>query len=239
MKFLPALVLVSASLTATANPILLHSGNYASFADSPFYGNSLAQFYLEDFEDGLFNSPGVSGVANTNGVSLAVFSGPSVDSVDGDDGVIDGSGSGGHSLAGYPNVPAENLGFTFTFDPLVLGGLPTHVGIVWTDGGFGISTRFEAFDAEGNSLGVIGPVATGDYSFYGTTAEDHFFGIIYTGGIASFTISDPGGHNNLEVDHLQYGLNLSSVTVPAPETLLLLGLAMLALGYNLRQRQLY
>ncbi len=216
-----ASVMLLFSSPSEGAPMLLHSGGYSSFADSPFYGNTLDTFYLEDFEDGLFNTPGVTGIANTPGVTLGVISGWTVDSVDGDDGAIDGSGAGGHSLAGIPNVSAEDLGFTFTFDAAALGGLPTHVGIVWTDGGYGISTQFEAFDAAGASLGVIGPVKTGDFSFYGTTAEDHFFGIIHDGGISGFTIRDPGGVNNMEVDHLQYGLD--AAPVPEPATMLLVG----------------
>jgi len=230
---LASAMLFFSSLSESA-PILLESGGYSSFADSPFYGNTLNVFYLEDFEDGLFNTPGVTAVANTPGVTPGVYSGQAADSVDGDDGAIDGSGSAGHSLAGIPNVPAEDLGFTFSFDAAALGGLPTHAGIVWTDGGHGVSTQFEAFDADGVSLGVIGPVQTGDNSWYGTTAEDHFFGVIYDGGILGFTIRDPGGVNNLEVDHLQYGRNAA---VPEPGVLPLLGSCLVVLtGYNRRRK---
>ncbi len=84
---------------------------------------------------------------------------------------------------------------------------------------------FEAYDASGALIGQIGPVRTGDYSFSGTTAEDHFFGIIDDGGISRFTIRDPGGVNNLEVDHLQYSLT----AVPLPGSLWLLGSGLAAL----------
>ena len=43
------------------------------------------------------------------------------------------------------------------------------------------------FDASGNSLGSTGPVAIGDGSFVGTTAEDRFFGAIDLDGISSRT----------------------------------------------------
>ncbi len=223
------------SLRVQAVPILLGPIPYSEFADSPFYGLTLSTFYLEDFEDGSFNTPGVAGVANAPGVSLKVY-GPSMsatDSVDGDDGVVDGSGSGGYSLAGFPNIASENEGFTFTFDALALGGLPTHVGIVWTDGGLSAPTLFEAFGETGQSLGQIGPVHISDNSWYGTTSEDHFFGAIYDNGISKIVIRDPGGHNNLEVDHLQYGLNVSPV--PEPSTMLLLGSGFIGLA-GLRRR---
>jgi hypothetical protein len=68
---------------------------YLSFADSPFNGGSFSYFYLETFEDHLSNTPGVTG--SPGGVTSVVF-GPSIhDSVDADDGVIDGSGLNGDS----------------------------------------------------------------------------------------------------------------------------------------------
>ncbi len=216
-----AAILTGATLAATSvhATVLYGPTAYRSFADSPFHGNSLAQFYLEDFEDGMLDTPGVTAVANQAGVVLGTMSGsPYVDSVDGDDGTIDGSGSGGRSFGAVNNVSSEAGGYTFTFDATVLGALPTHVGIVWTDGGFHVPTRFEAFDATGASLGVIGPVDISDTSWMGSTAEDRFFGIYHAEGIASFTIRDPGGINNLEVDHLQYGLDLPAPGAAVPES---------------------
>ena len=59
---------------------------YDSAADSPFNSAAYAYFYLEDFEDGLLNTPGVT--ASTGGVTSVVF-GPNIhDSVDLDDGVF-------------------------------------------------------------------------------------------------------------------------------------------------------
>ncbi len=231
------LALLSVSCASQGATVLFDVAGYASLADSPFSQNTPATFYLEGFEDGLFNTPGVTGISNTPGTVLGVlakeYGNQHVDSVDADDGTIDGSGLGGHSLGNTLNTTSEDLGYTFTFDAAVLGGLPTHVGIVWTDGGFGISTVFEAYDASGTLIGQIGPVRTGDYSFSGTTAEDHFFGIIHDGGIARFTIRDPGGFNNLEVDHLQYGLR----AVPLPGSLWLLGSGLAPLVSLTKRRQ--
>jgi hypothetical protein len=137
------------------------------------------------------------------------------DSVDGDDGSIDGDGSAGRS---FRHTSAAN-GITFTFDPEILGGLPTHVGIVWTDGGspaddggLDADISFEAFDADGNSLGVTGATDLGDADRAGGTAEDRFFGVVYMGGISMIRIRD-NDDGPIEVDHLQYG----RIEPPAPQ----------------------
>jgi hypothetical protein len=66
---------------------------YPSFADSPFNGMTFTYFHLETFEDGLLNTTGVAASAGT-----VIGPGGAVDSVDADDGTIDGSGSNGRSL---------------------------------------------------------------------------------------------------------------------------------------------
>jgi hypothetical protein len=196
---------------------------YLSFNDSPFRNINFSNgyFYLETFEDGLFNVPGVTAISNTPGTTLGVNGpGPFADSVDGDDGVIDGSGTGGHDFAIVQNTASDNLGYTFVFDAAQLGGLPTHVGIVWTDGSPSAPTQFQAFGPGDVLIGTIGPVQISDGSFAGGTAEDRFFGVISEGGISRFTIRSPGGANNLTVDHLQYG-NATAVVVPEASTLAL------------------
>ena len=166
---------------------------YLCFDDSPFRGLSFGYFYLETFEDHLFNVPGVT--ANQGGVTSVVF-GPSIhDSVDCDDGAIDGSGLQGDSFFGSADM-------TFTFDAHVLGSLPTHAGIVWTDGGFGAVITFEAYDAAGNSLGTVEGHHAGQGN-NGETDEDRFYGVEYAPGISAIRISHTSG--GLEVDHLQYG----------------------------------
>lgn len=91
-------------------------------------------------------------------------------------------------------MTAEDLGFTFTFDESQLDGLPTHVGIVWTDGAESSATQVEFFGGNGLSLGVVGPFETGDGNFSGGTNEDRFFGIINESGVKSFTIRTPGSN---------------------------------------------
>jgi Ca2+-binding RTX toxin-like protein len=191
----------------------------AGTAISPFSPVKFTYFHLEDFEDGALNTPGVTvrEFATTN-ISTG-FS----DSVDGDDGVINGRATGNTSSL-FSNFRISS--FTFDFSANALGGqLPTHAGIVWTDiGGNGggaprsgdlvNNTLFEAFGPSGESLGIIGPVSLGDESISRTTSEDRFFGVINPSGISSIRLSMPG-KNNWEVDHLQYGFT-SGIISPSP-----------------------
>src|SRR5712671_4165784 len=76
---------------AAASPIFFGPTPYLSSDDSPFSGPGYSM-YLETFEDGFLNTPGVSA---SGGIAIT---GQFVDSVDADDGVIDGNGSiHGHS----------------------------------------------------------------------------------------------------------------------------------------------
>jgi hypothetical protein len=130
------------------------------------------------------------------------------DSVDGDDGAIDGSGTAGYSFFTSPG----SSGIRFTFDAGVLGSLPTAAGIVWTDGTGEIT--FEAFDALGASLGTIGPEPITSSSITGETDEDRFFGVYEAGGISAILISNTTG--GIEVDHLQYGLATLNACASVP-----------------------
>jgi hypothetical protein len=227
--FALAIVMASSCLSLhDASAASVGPSAYLSFADSPFNGGSFTYFHLETFEDHLLNTPGVT--ANSGGVTSVVF-GPSIhDSVDADDGAIDGSGLKGDSYFSG----SGGAGVRFTFSAAVLGSLPTHAGMVWTDGGG--TTRFEAFDALNNSLGVIGPVAIANASFNGETDEDRFFGWINGGGISSILMSNTGG--GIEVDHLQYGLAGRTAPVPEPASFLLFASALVGLaGWQLRNRR--
>jgi hypothetical protein len=183
---------------------------YLQTSDSPWASLlTNGMFYLEDFEDGSLNTPGVTATAgsvqNPSGLT---------DSVDGDDGTLDGFGTAGRSF--FRSSAAA--GFEFTFSSGTYGLLPTHTGLVWTDGQPNGTTRFEAFDALGTSLGVI----TGNHAssgFSGQTAEDRFYGWVNPGGISRITITHSGG-GGIEVDHIQYG------AVPEPATMAAIGLGM-------------
>ncbi len=220
-KILGLICLASISCFTSA-ATLLGPTPYLSSSDSPFTGGSFSYFHLEDFEDHLLNVPGVS--ASAGGVTSVTFGPSSHDSVDADDGAIDGSGLAGDSYFSR----AGSTGITFTFDAAALGSLPTHVGLVWTDGAG--TTFFEAFDSSGTSLGGIGPVSIATAGmFSGQTDEDRFFGVINPDGISSIFISNSS--RAIEIDHLQYGLT----AVPVPGALLLFGSGMFAL-IGLRKR---
>jgi len=207
--------------------VLIGPTPYLSFSDSPFStGPSFSYFHLENFEDNVF-TPGWTASNGWVRVGPSIFT----DSVDGDDGVIDGSGAAGGSF--YSGNIASIL--TVTFDANVLGALPTHVGVVWTDVGnatpFGFThVTFEAFDSANASLGVTDPFPVGDGSALGGTAEDRFFGITFSGGIARIQLNSSGSTGSelvggaaitdWEIDHLQYGRVEPIIgAVPEPATM--------------------
>ncbi len=167
---------------------------YLQASDSPWLGDdSFEVFILEDFEDQtLPDGVTVSDFRWGSSFSLTI-----VDSVDGDDGdPTDGV-----------CFPCESMwsssSITFTFDAEVLGGYPTHVGIVATDAGSANVTATLSATSVCTSLGELSEAITfGDGSISGDTAEDRFFGFIAPAGISSFTVSLGTA---LEVDHLQFG----------------------------------
>ncbi len=192
---------------------LLGPTPYLSPNNSPFAADIAGgTVFLENFEDNLLNTPGVTASAGAT-----IGPGGNTDSVDADDGLIDGSGTNGRSFFA-PGFP----GISFSFNAVVLGGLPTRAGIVWTDGQNPIF--FEAFNAAGDSLGHIG-TSHADGSGNGGTAEDRFYGIINDGGISRIYITSSlaGG---IEVDHLQYG---KAVPEPGVVSLIALGAGTLML----------
>lgn len=229
LKFIPLVPALTFGMVSLSHAALLGpiggsgiSGEYASFADSPFKGLAFSYFHLENFEDGALNTPGVIATGNELRVNAVD------DSVDADDGVIDGNGSKGIDMWAW-GIP----GITFEFNDAQLGHLPTHVGIVWTDGINPIT--FEAYDANGALLGnIVGNHA--DAVHNGTTADDRFYGAIYSSGISKIVIYNGSntGDSGIEVDHLQYGY------VPIPSALVLFGTSLVGIaGVSLRRRLAY
>jgi hypothetical protein len=177
---------------------------YLSSADNPWAGVSFSQFYREDFEDGDLNTPGVTAI----GAELVQpAGGVFTDSVDGDDGAIDGSGTNGRSH--YTSIGVN--GIQYSFDAGVLGGLPTHAGLVWTDMSGLALVFFRAYDSAGIRLGEIDLGTPNDGLSTGQTAEDRFVGWESPAGISRIHILQRG--SDMEVDHLQYG-----IAVPEPTT---------------------
>lgn len=211
----PVAIAAIAVGACVAHGDLLGPTPYLQISDSPFAALALPDFQVETFEDSAL-APGLV-ASGGNVVGPGVFT----DSVDADDGNVDGSGFAGHSwYSGNTNSTMR-----FTFDAGALGGLPRFAGIVWTDVGAvsgpvaGVSdVIFEAFDALGASLGTIGPVTVGDGSARGETVDDRFFGATNAGGISAIELRMPESVD-WEVDHVQWA------GVPEPATGMLLLLA--------------
>lgn len=184
MKSLSAALSVVALLPEplAANATLIDPIPFASFADSPFASALLD--YFEGLEDHL----PASGVIASRRMASRRAGAWGSDDVD--DGLINDAGTSGHTwyFDGISSI-------IFTFSAALLGTLPTHAGLVWTDMGLAnvrtgsCSVLLEAFDTGNNLLGLIGPSALGDELFAGQMAEDRFFGITNGDGIGSVRIS--------------------------------------------------
>lgn len=204
-------ILLVTTTPSYADLMFLGPSTYVSAADSPFSGLNFEYFHLEDFEDLELNTPGVARSGGTIGEEARAYR----DSVDGDDGAIDGLGTEGESLfvdrdrslwGWLPWSDADATGITFIFDPDTLGAFPSHVGVVWTDAEAPKATSvfLEAFGPTGISLGTFGPHSIGDNTTQGTVPEDHFLGVIHLDGISAIRIFQHA--DQMEVDHLQYGI---------------------------------
>jgi hypothetical protein len=203
-----------------ANATLIGPIPYASFAGSPFARALFDYFQLEDFERSLFNPSDDDPTSPGSALQPASL----IHSLDADDGSINGAGTSSHTWF-FDGVSS----LTFIFSTALLGALPTHAGMVWTDVGLAnlregfASILFEAFDAGNNLLGIIGPSALGDGLFAGQTTEDRFFGITSASGIASVRISllnsTEQGMDRLQDSFAEFA---KSATVAEPATLALL-----------------
>ena len=215
---LALIALATAVVAPVAHAALLGPSAYSTSADSPFSPFAgFTYFHLEDFDDHLLNTPGVTATPGTASTANSGFAGSVIDQV----GLEGGCPVGGTTVACDTYFGGGTL--TFTFSAAVLGSLPDAVGIVWTDGGNPIT--FQAFDENGISLGIL-VNNHADGSFLGTTADDRFYGATNSGGISSIVITDSGG---IEVDHLQYGLRAAVTpggSVPEPATLALVALGL-------------
>jgi hypothetical protein len=203
-----------------AAPATLHAANfgptpYTSTADSPFNSAGLnGYFFIENFETGGASQPGLNTLGNT-----VLGPGANTDSVDADDGAIDGSGTGGHSLQvnnlsqGFGSFQDQYRFVVASF--AVPGGAPTHAGVVWTDStwpspainypltlyvlgtpGSGVGNFIDddgngVTDEPSERIRVDGPTfnARGDSLTTGATAEDRFVGISLDGGISQIGFS--------------------------------------------------
>ncbi|MFO0827448.1 MAG: VCBS repeat-containing protein [Phycisphaerales bacterium] len=187
----------SAALAGGGTPTLTGPIPYSSIADSPFFATEKVNvdYYLETFELGSIVAPGLT----IPGIFATITSpSPTTDSVDLDDCVLDGSGTGGRSIRNSI-TGTINLNFNST----TLGGYPTRVGFVWTDGAADTTVTITVISADSGEPAASFQVPhLGIGGDDGGTAEDSFFGIEWNTGIAQIQIANSFGM--IEVDHIQY-----------------------------------
>jgi hypothetical protein len=193
---LPLAVLAVGSTPASAADALavLSTQNYVKLGDSGLFGAMSLddEFYCETFEDGAVNTPGLS----IGGGSIFT-PGPTTDSVDFDDGSLNGSGTGGWSYK-------ANAGATITIsiNQAALTGLPERLAFAWTDGAQNSSlTLVVTTGTNATFTRTLGPAM--DASTNGGTAEDRLVSITSSQGIKSVAITASGGQG-FEIDHVQY-----------------------------------
>ena len=202
---------------------------YLQAGDTPtdFFSDD-CDHYLEDFEDNSIDPF----LTIDNGAILPPFAmsgAPSsvTDSVDGDDGTVDGSGNAGYSwFTGALGAVDRSLTITF-------GSTVTSAGLVFTDGdAASTSITLEAFDMGGNSIGFLDAGDLADDVYTGETAEDRFLGFHDLAGIGSLTLTMNAG-SGIEIDHIQWQ---DCQVVPEPATLGMLSFAVLGC-LGLRRRR--
>ena len=169
-------------------------------------------YFLEDFEDGSFNQPGIT--VNTGEVISDL---QDADSVDADDGLVDGVGRGHSYLTSSGEQRSGIDSVLFTFDEQVLQSLPNYFVVV-TDftceqigSSYNANISFEAYGKDGFPIISTDAINFGDRNNSGETSADRFWGIYSIDGVKAIKIKyhDPeicSGFKSLELDHIQYGL---------------------------------
>lgn len=195
-------------LTFADGGVMLVPSPYADAIDSPFCSIAFATYFHRATFEGDSGLP--TGVTSAFGSPYPAVGthASNTDSVDGDDGYPDGSApdaAAAHPCFGCRSFfnGAGTQGVDFTFDEAALGGLPTHAGLVWTDGAGNVTVTFTAYGADGGVIDTQVVTNIGDSSNFGETAEDRFFGAVAPAGIKRLTLKHTSG--GLEVDHLQFG----------------------------------
>ena len=210
------------SIACQATTTSFGPSEYLQHGDTPSgFICDQCDLHVEDFEDGMLDAfltidNGVifppNGTTGTND--------PVTDSVDGDDGSVDGSGLQAYSWFSGLGVRSITVDFAEAVK---------SAGLVFTDGD-SASTMIvlEAFDVGGNSLGVINAGDLADGAFNGGTAEDRFMGFVNTDGeIHSLTLSMNAG-SGIEIDHIQWQTHAECVPEPTAAALAFFGLIGLA-----------
>ncbi|MDB6072209.1 MAG: hypothetical protein JWL81_3380 [Verrucomicrobiales bacterium] len=204
---------------------------YRGRADSPFLQSiQNGTTYIEDFEDKLLNTPGLS---TTYG---KVFDSPTF-SADEDDGRLDNIAFGWCLSANPAN--ALPIGGPYSMEVLLgrdaIGHYPTHFGALYlefaTQSAAGSLRYFQAFDE--NGLQIFDGPLTALFPILSDTASildargNRFFGLIHESGISRVLMGGGGSF-----DHIQYGYG----SIPEPAVGVLSGVALGLISMRRRRR---
>ena len=145
------------------------------------------------------------------GVSLSTLNGSSVvttQSVDGDDGSVDGSGATGHSL----NVITAGgaTGATFTFNNITICADPKSAAVAVTAANASLLTftTYDTFNAVSGTYNLSG-VGTSS-----ATSDDFLFWASDPAGISAISVTSNSAATSMFLDHLQYD-TLNTVPIAA------------------------
>ena len=183
----------------------LENVNYNSLANSRY---SIAVAAIDgNGEQAWYREPGasllVSAYSNSSQTQLGQGSPETVSEITS----ITGESLGGRGYWARGSQPT----IEFVFDQQILGELPTHAAVAWTDDP-GRTVTLEAFDALGDSFGF----ATYDLTNQGSssnTDEYCFLGVVSDEDISKTKITGAGDTNCWEIDHLQYGLPTTIINI--------------------------
>ena len=165
--------------------------SYLQKGDGPFFPGGCArpgvEYYLEDFEDGDLDTPGLIIPAGQRDI---LAPGPNTDSID------------PNGLSMRASVASAGA-VTLVFDDTALNGYPEQVGFVITDTNGAENTTFTVFVIDGdNNNASFNFSNIGDNSAANSADDDVFIGVSSANGIAQVQILSPA--QLWEIDHIQY-----------------------------------
>jgi len=182
-------------------------------------------FYLEDFQDGQYDSPGATVSGNISAVRIdgginGAANDAGMDGVDEDNtGGVDGDGKAAVQGILRSNNPGGPM--IYDFDAAALGGnLPTYAGAVGGENG---DMRIKVYAAD-DTTQLVQLDASVTHNPTSSGLQPQFLGYYSPDGIGKIELL-----NNWEYDHVQYGF------VPEPSSFIISGLSLLGfMGFALR-----